>query len=643
MSQVEELGGNRIRLTVDVSPHELEHAVEHAASDLAGSVRIPGFRKGKVPRQVLVANVGKDRLWAEAVESHIGGWFWNAAARSRLRPVATPEYDFALPTSEGEPWSFSATVEVQPTPEIVDWASLEVPRAESVVPEELVQHEVDALRNSVAELVPADDREAREGDTLVVDLAGANGEGQPDTVIELGAGRLLGEIESALVGARAGDTRTVRYSLGDGSETSVDVEVKHVNEKVLPEADDELARSASEFDTFAELRADIEGRIRAAVDERIDADFRAAAVDELVRASGVEAAGPLVEARARELLNAFVRSLANRGISPEAYFQTTGQTPEALTATGSRRSGPVGRARARARGGRGEGRHRDLRRPGQGPDPRAGGGVGRRRGRGDRGHLGARAPGATPRGPEAPRRARAARGRREADRAGDLRRPRVDLDAGQGKARGRDEVVDPRKRGAAMSPLIPMVIEQTSRGERSFDIYSRLLNERIIFLGTQVDDQIANLIIAQLLHLESEDPDKDIFLYINSPGGSVYSGLAIYDTMQFIKPDVSTICVGIAMSMGALLLAGGAEGKRMALPNSKILIHQVWGGYQGQASDIEIHARETIALKRKLEEIMAQHTGQDTEKVRTDMDRDYFMTSEEATEYGIIDRVITHR
>jgi trigger factor len=331
MSQVEELGGNRVRLTVDVSPHELEHAVEHAASDLAGSVRIPGFRKGKVPRQVLVANVGKDRLWAEAVESHIGGWFWNAAARSRLRPVATPEYDFALPTSESEPWSFSATVEVQPTPEIVDWTTLEVPRAESVVPEELVQHELDALRNSVAELVPADDREAREGDTLVVDLAGADGDGQPDTVIELGAGRLLGEIESALVGARVGDTRTVRYALADGSETTVDVEVKHVNEKVLPEADDELARAASEFDTFADLRADIEGRIRAAVDERIDSDFRAAAVDELVRASNVAAAGPLVEARARELLNAFVRSLATRGISPEAYFQTTGQTPEVLT------------------------------------------------------------------------------------------------------------------------------------------------------------------------------------------------------------------------------------------------------------------------------------------------------------------------
>ena len=194
-----------------------------------------------------------------------------------------------------------------------------------------------------------------------------------------------------------------------------------------------------------------------------------------------------------------------------------------------------------------------------------------------------------------------------------------------------------------MSPLIPMVIEQTSRGERSFDIYSRLLNERIIFLGTQVDDQIANLIIAQLLHLESEDPDKDINLYINSPGGHVYAGLAIYDTMQFIKPDVRTICVGIAMSMGAVLLAGGAEGKRMALPNSKILLHQVWGGYQGQASDIEIHARETIALKRKLEEIVSHHTKQDEEKVRKDMDRDFFMTSEESVDYGIIDRVITHR
>jgi len=199
-----------------------------------------------------------------------------------------------------------------------------------------------------------------------------------------------------------------------------------------------------------------------------------------------------------------------------------------------------------------------------------------------------------------------------------------------------------------MSPyeqhVVPMVIEQTSRGERAFDIYSRLLNERIIFLGTPVDDQIANLIVAQLLHLESEDPEKDISLYINSPGGSVYAGLAIYDTMQFIKPDVQTICVGIAMSMGALLLSGGARGKRMALPNAKILIHQVWtGGFGGQASDVEIRAREVLDLKRRVEGILADHTGQPLDRVSADTDRDHFMTATEAREYGLIDEVIEHR
>jgi len=190
-------------------------------------------------------------------------------------------------------------------------------------------------------------------------------------------------------------------------------------------------------------------------------------------------------------------------------------------------------------------------------------------------------------------------------------------------------------------PLIPMVVEQSPRGERSFDIYSRLLNERIIFLGQAVDDQIANLVVAQLLHLESDDPDKDIALYINSPGGVVYSGLAIYDTMQFIRPDVQTICFGIAMSMGSLLLAGGAPGKRMALPNSRILIHQPSGGFQGQASDIEIHARETLALRARLNEIYARHTGQPVARIEEDMDRDRFFTAEAARDYGLIDRVIT--
>jgi ATP-dependent Clp protease protease subunit len=191
--------------------------------------------------------------------------------------------------------------------------------------------------------------------------------------------------------------------------------------------------------------------------------------------------------------------------------------------------------------------------------------------------------------------------------------------------------------------LVPMVVEQTARGERSFDIYSRLLNDRVVFLGGEVNEDSANLIVAQLVHLESDDPDKDIHLYINSPGGSVYAGLAIYDTMQFIRPDVQTICYGIAMSMGSLLLAGGAAGKRMALPNSRILIHQASGGFQGQASDIEIHAREVLALRARIDEIYAKHTEQSIERVHADMDRDRFFTGDEAVAYGLVDKVIERR
>jgi len=190
--------------------------------------------------------------------------------------------------------------------------------------------------------------------------------------------------------------------------------------------------------------------------------------------------------------------------------------------------------------------------------------------------------------------------------------------------------------------LIPMVIEQTARGDREFDIYSRLLNERIIFLGTPIDDQIANLIVAQLLHLESQDPDKDISIYINCPGGSIYSGLAIYDTMQFIKPEIQTICVGIAMSLGSLLLTGGAKGKRFSLPNSRLLIHQPSAGFEGQSSDIEIHAREILKIRERIDEIYALHTGQPLEQVHQDMERDRFFTGEQAVEYGLIDRVIDH-
>ena len=204
-------------------------------------------------------------------------------------------------------------------------------------------------------------------------------------------------------------------------------------------------------------------------------------------------------------------------------------------------------------------------------------------------------------------------------------------------------MIESKKQSAESNQLVPMVVEQTPRGERAYDIYSRLLKERVIFLVGPVEDVVANLVVAQMLFLEAENPDKDISLYINSPGGSVTSGLSIYDTMQFIKPDVSTLCIGQAASMGAVLLAGGAKGKRHALPNSRVLIHQVMGGFQGQASDVEIHAQEILSIKEKLNKILSSHTGQKIDKIVQDSDRDNFMTPEQAVEYGLIDTVMATR
>jgi trigger factor len=330
MAAVEQLGDNRVRLTVDVPAAAVHHAVEHALADLSQSVKLPGFRPGKVPRPVLVSRLGRERIYTEAVESHIGGWFWSAASRSRLRPVAQPSYEYELPTEDDREWTFSATVQVQPKPTLVDWTKLEVPRIEVDVPEEAVDQAVEALRGDVAELVPADDRPAREGDTAVIDLVSPNGEGQRDTVVELGSGRLVEEVERAVVGLSPGESRDVPYELADETSGTVTVTLKELKEKVLPPVDDDLARSASEFDTIAELRADVEGRLRAQLEDEVDTAFRAAAVDVLVRDSKVQPAAALVDSRTAELLSGFARSLQRRGIAPETYLAMSGRSPEEL-------------------------------------------------------------------------------------------------------------------------------------------------------------------------------------------------------------------------------------------------------------------------------------------------------------------------
>jgi trigger factor len=327
---IEQISQDRVRLTVDVPAHDVHHAVEHAASDLAQSVRIPGFRRGKVPRPVLVKRLGKERLFSEAVSSHIGGWFWNAAARARVNPVAQPEYDYELPTREDEDWRFSATVEVQPKPEPADWSTLEVPKYEAEVPEDAVQAELQAVQTTVPELVPADGRPAADGDVAVVDLLADDGSAQRDYVVELGSGRLVEEIENGLRGLQPGESREIAYELADGGSRRATVVLKELHEKVLPPLDDSLARAASEFDTLADLRADVEDRLRAQIEDELEGQFRAAAADALVKATRFTPRGPLVETRTRELLTGLARSLEARGIDAASYFQLTGQTPEVL-------------------------------------------------------------------------------------------------------------------------------------------------------------------------------------------------------------------------------------------------------------------------------------------------------------------------
>ncbi len=329
-TQVEELPENKVRLTVEVGSHDVQHAIDHAASDLAGTLKIPGFRKGKVPLQVLYARVGKERVYAEAVESHIAGWFRNAAVSTRIRPVARPEYDYELPTSPEASFRFRATVAVQPKIEPADWTTLEVPKAEPEVPAELVDQELESLRDDVAELTPVEGRPARAGDTVVVDLRSPSGESHRDYVVELGSGRLVDEIEVTLDGMSAGETKEVSYELADESTSLVEVTLKELKEKVLPPLDDELAKAASEFDTLAELRGDIESRLREQLSEEIESEFRGAAVDRLAEASRVNPSGPLVESRANELLAGLVRSLERRGISPDTYLQLTNTSVEQL-------------------------------------------------------------------------------------------------------------------------------------------------------------------------------------------------------------------------------------------------------------------------------------------------------------------------
>jgi trigger factor len=328
-AQVEELGDSKVRLTVQVPGADVKHAVDHAAADLAETVKIPGFRKGKVPVTVLKQRIGKDRLYAEAVESHIGGWFWNAAAQTRIHPVEQPEFGYDLPDGDGSDWRFTATVAVQPKPDLPDWSTLEVPAAEPDIPAELVEQALQEVQATAADLAPVDGRPAQPGDVLVLDLV-MPGDARRDYGVELGGGRLAPELEHALVGVGAGESASVEIPVSERETSTVEAKIKEIHEKVLPPLDDVFARKVSEFDSLDELRADLENDLREQLAVELEGQFRSAAVDTLVRAAGVNAEGPLVELRTRELLNGLARSVERRGLSLEQYLSLSGRTPQQL-------------------------------------------------------------------------------------------------------------------------------------------------------------------------------------------------------------------------------------------------------------------------------------------------------------------------
>jgi trigger factor len=330
-TKVEELPESRVRLDVEVPEEDVAHAFEHAATDMAESLRLPGFRKGKAPVPVVVARVGREAVWQEALRGHLDSWFWSAAETSGIRPVASPEVEFDGLPDDGGTFKFSATVAVMPKPEVADWTTLEVPFAEAEVPAEAVDAELDRLRDTVAELAPVEDRAVREGDTVVLDILGEGVPPQRDYVTEVGADRLVNEIDDALTGMERGATKSVDIQGAEG-QLPVDVTVKEIKEKVLPEADDELARSASEFETLEELRAEIESRLLEQLTEELEIRFREAAVDALVKASEVETVEALVERRTAELWSGIARSLQMRGISTETYLTMTGQSADEVVA-----------------------------------------------------------------------------------------------------------------------------------------------------------------------------------------------------------------------------------------------------------------------------------------------------------------------
>ena len=671
-SSVETLEGNKVKVSVSIDEAEFDRNIDQAFKKIAREVRLPGFRAGKAPRRVLEARIGIAPAREQALQDAIPQYLAKAVREHDVDLIATPEVEVTSGAEEG-PVAFDATCEVRPEITVPGYGGLRVELPNPAATDDEVQQAIDAELKRHGALVDVE-RPATTGDYVTLDLettrdgeavAALNTE---DWSYEIGQGWITDDFDDHLVGASAGDVQTFT-STPKGTDEPADfqVTVSRVQELVRPELTDAwVAENHGDVETVAAWTDAIREQISTTKANRMRGDLVGKVTAALTSLTEIEPPPPLVERDLRGRVDATVRQFQAQGVNMEQFLAATGQDGSAFVESLRPQSEQAVeidlalRAVATAEGVevddddlaneyerlavRVEQKAKDVRKAYEANDMVA--------------DLKAQI-----------RKAKALDWLvHHVDYVDEKGQPlALDFVLGHGHdADGNhlpdddeldddeldddDDPTTPHERGHrimnldAKNYLVPNVVEQTSRGERAYDLYSRLLKDNIIFLQTPIDDQIASLICAQLIHLESENPDKDINIYINSPGGDITSLFAIYDTMQFIRNDIATICLGQAASAAAVLLAAGTKGKRLALPHSRILLHQPHGqvGY-GQVTDLELAAKEILRMRELLEFLLAKHTGQTLERVHADTDRDFVMESAEALAYGIIDAVIESR
>ena len=623
--QVENLEKNLAKLTVTVEASEFNNAIKESFNKNKSRFNIPGFRKGKATQAMVEKYFGVGVLFEDAVNISIEKTYPEAAKESKLEIVSRPDIAVTK-VNKDEDLVYVATVAVYPEVKLGEYKGVVVKKADEEVSEADIENALKSEQSRNSRLITVDDRAVENGDETVIDFDGYidgvrfdGGKGEEYTLV-IGSNTFIAGFEEQILGHNIGDEFDVNVTFPENynvkalanKPATFKVKLKDVKTRQLPELNDEFASEVSEFETLDEYKADLKVKLKAEKERRAKAENENALIALISSNAEVDIPDLMLEPHIDQLVNDYARRMESQGIPLDQFLEYTGTTMEQIR----EQMKPQAYERVRTR--------LVLEAIVKAEDIKA-----------EESEV------------EEELKKMAENYKMEVDKVKEyfkdeaLERLKEDITI----QKVLDLLVSNAKfeeKGGLNMSLVPTVIENTSRGERAYDIYSRLLKERIIFLTDEVNDVTSSLVVAQLLFLEAEDPSKDINLYINSPGGSVVSGLAIYDTMQCIKCDVSTICMGMAASMGAFLLAGGTKGKRFALPNAEIMIHQPSGGAKGQATDIKIVADQILKTKQTLNKILSENTGQPIEIIERDTERDNYMSAEEALNYGLIDKIVEH-